>query len=405
MNNMNKKNNGHKIEAIIVTISVICLLGVIGIWIWLSNKSTGTYYETRIVKAEAIPAEEAGYTVDENYEYMKITVDEVAVDKPSTKKETSTEESSAKELVDVIVQETSSAKQSDTVESNVTEAVVPTQANNNNKTNNNSNATVVSGRYTTNTNSNRQQTQQTQQATTSKTNNNQPQVTIPTNPTEVVVQYDYMEPTVSHRKNDDGQYEIIIRYDKNNPPTQEELDELVQKYIEEHRDELIEYYKQEQQSTSSEEQSYKEDYSHSANESTENNTIKDENSTDDEEFHYHVTMPDYTTSEETSSTSDRPKPTHGAIYVGGSITSGNEGTVIAGTMLVGYNHIVSLTWHVEAINGNVELSDTNNPLVKNIYIDNKAAARIYVTAVYDDGVEVTSNTALIKHPTFIGRLN
>jgi uncharacterized protein YpmB len=386
-NTNSTKKKGDKLASIIVIATVAAILIVIVLLVIRSNKQAQQpYSETRVVKSETISAEEAGATADDNSEYMRLTVEEELTDEPKFKEETILV-TNAPNSAPTITQEereegntsgnssneeTGNSTSSGQTSSGVNYSGSSTGSSSNNSSRNStssgqtssgvnysgsspgssgtSSATVVSGSYQQN----------------AKTPTPTVQSSVQTKTTT----------SVTHEQTEDGQYVLIIKYDKGNKPSQDEIDRLVQEYIDQHRNELISGENKEENKTVTPEA-----------ENNNDNTNQQQSGEPDSK----TVSPGY---------DKNGFPLSGVMSVGGTVGMTNNGTVIALSTGTSVNNVVSLIWNVEAINGEVSLTDTDSPFMKNIYIADGAAARISVTATYVDGVTTTSPTTLIKHKKF-----
>lgn len=408
------------IETLIVAGCVTAILAIIAFMIYRSNLNNGEYRETRIAASDPLTAEEAGIgtdadssenpldSIEEEYEYMRVNVTDKKKQEEDKKKEEQNQEnqqstptpsnnsgsnnsgnsnavsnssnsgnsgSNVSNGGSAGGQNTSSGISSYSNNSGSSGSSQPSQSSSN--TNPNNNGAIQSATYTysgtgnsNNNSSNSNQTaQQSAPATSSSNNNNNIIVgNSETATTTKKVKITPVPTTITHEKTPDGQYEIVVKYDKNNKPSQAEIDKLIDQYIEAHKEELY---------TPSEEE----------------NVINVEDSI--------VNTP----TEEPTPTPSKPKKeeaTHGNVSIGGALSSSNDGSLLVSFTEAGYAKVTSMKWHVEAINGEATLSDTDSPLAKNIHITDGSAAKIYVTVTFEDGFETESNFVTIKHADFKG---
>lgn len=95
-------------------------------------------------------------------------------------------------------------------------------------------------------------------------------------------------------------------------------------------------------------------------------------------------------------------PTTGDIIVtvSGTVFSGNDGTVNAGSIGISQFYITNLEWDTEMVAGSGYLTDTESGFVKNIHLDDGSAMRVAVTATYIDGSVRSSSPILIAHKDY-----
>ena len=89
-----------------------------------------------------------------------------------------------------------------------------------------------------------------------------------------------------------------------------------------------------------------------------------------------------------------------ALSISGSVGKGNDGRVIVGSVGTSPYNITSLEWRIRTIAGEANLTDSENDFTKNIHLDDRSAAEVYVIASYKDGTVRQSKTITIKHKNY-----
>jgi len=382
-------------ENIIVVCSVCAILVSIAHYINVNN-TPSTYAQAYKTTTEKVVTKDAG-------------VVRVAVDKDMFDEETEVVETEAEETNEAEVSETAAVEENaeDTAEQTATasaaSAPVPTSAPASSGTSStNRQATVsrqVSSSSSTGTASSGRASQAVTQTTPVPTSApvqtaaptpapaETPAASAPTAAPVVTPVITVEDPQVSAEVGENGAVEIVVKYDPNSTLDEDTINELIDKYIAEHKEELAKLVNKEQ---AGEEPS-------DVNEASD---ITDPSDTDEPSDVDTATEPQATTTP-VKSAEARTISSSGVISakpcIGGSIGKRNEGILTVSSIGTSIDNIISLEWSVEPLKGTVTLADSKDMFTKQIYVEDGAAARITVTATYIDGSTATSDVRLIKH--------